>query len=292
MIIKKSADLLKGNPYPLGYQATSTAYFNADDARLHIRADAASVTDDPFETPVTLELRFALRPIPFVEPPLVQLVSQDDDRSFQGALYQKGESRFINACHKSIELVYTGCGRRTTKESMALLRLDGLSCIKDESAYRLDFCVQSGGEIRLKRQIVEGQVVTSPPGCVKGYPVWAYGGYYRPDCALHQIEQIFFSFSVVQEKMDVNLLSAGYFTQKGIAFTKAVNYQGIQFAFMDFSTAQPLSLKEEILKGAVSIFIDLGKDETGEDVKVLYESYAVGESQMGYVDILFKKKEI
>lgn len=289
MIIRKSIDLIKPNPYPGGYQAPSTAFINGGEARLHIKDEGGTYLCGEEEMPPWIQLRFLLNPILLMTAP-VNLTSQAGETMMHGQLYQESEVRYLHARHQAIELRYTGFGRVQLSDPLHLLKLPGLSCQKDQAVCHFEFQSQQGNDIHINRTIVDDKVITTPPGMESGYPLWCYGGYYRPGCSLAEIEQIFFSLEEEGGQLCANLLSSTYFKQRGIIPPQATFYQGVNFAFVDFLPARALSLKDHLLKGGLVVSLDAGCDETGEKVCGVYESFDVSEIQSGAINVAFKLK--
>lgn len=192
----------------------------------------------------------------------------------QGAVQHQGGEKFVPFSHKTFKKYK-------------------LELSKTNQIFEKKFKFQNSGVTRVS---TDGASVITPPGLLKGYPLWAYGGFFQPGCSLDQIGQVLFTIVKDSERVRhtaIQVSRLGYWLGKGVqSDNRPALAEGRQVMLMEGYASQELrTLEENIKVGDVSIELSYGKDEFRRPLRQIYESYdaeCVDRVGQAY-DIYFKK---
>ena len=281
--------------YPAGYTAPPTDSYNTESFQLKIGAfmqEGAEIELDS-KNVQWIQLRVQLLPLKIHHTgPLIYY--EDHFIKYEPcSLYGLKKE---NYCHE-ISLVFKGVGayfQKSHKHKKPILnnKLEEQELILPENniLYTHYFLTQEQGDIKLKSSLdVNQNQYIDPPGCINGYPVWTYGGYYRPGCAVEAIEQTYFSITQSKGITQPYLIAENEWKKKNIPIPQGKKEKGHSIVFMEKGTHPP-NLAVAIENGSLSVQLCIGIDEEGKNIAQTYYSYDYKVAQNDCLDIQFKER--
>lgn len=293
---KKTLNRLRTKPYALGYRAPATSYVNTNVGRLEISPNLLNDRDeallDVVESPLWIQIRVKIEPIPLKVPGKMGTVTYEDDNliydpaPLYGGLENACDNFVRCSLHEGVRLIYMGVGayqQNLCGEKKPLIGYKipsgSLKINTDNCVYQHDFITQKGGNFHRNGAAADGI-----------YPLWGYGGYYDHGCDISQIEQIYFAVIGSKEKSDIHLTTSTSWAQQGVIIPQTTRMRQHNIRFMD-QTEHPLPLSVSIFGGGVQMPLYLGRDDTGDEIYENYESFDCKTIQENVVEITLKRKE-
>lgn len=284
MHIDRGLKTVTVSPYPQGYQAPSTAGINTRKGLIQLSLDITE-TEDFWEShfPEGIALRTRLVEVPIRDPIIVTLTI-DSQKWPPFSLYEA----FPAAAHASVNIMYEGNGRIQWKSGeqghpFSGLHTQKLTLLCPSPLYEKCFHSLSERQVAIHRQTLEGHhSLTSPPGEQDIYPLWPYGGFFKPGCRVHEIEQTVFTLSTASGQCEVHLSSlASWHEKPGMIGKEKVRF------LMD--RREDPTLAGDIERGTIKIALQYGADERGQPYTQAYQSFHFIQNDPT-VDIYFKKE--
>jgi hypothetical protein len=162
----------------------------------------------------TLTLRCSLHPVPLLDKTSkVQLIAEgeplqaalvyDEEKVVEG---YEGEVK--NSQWGGVAIEYAGMGYGVYQGEKFLFSGNTLpfGTIEDQTPFYLKpFCVETQSYQVRSTTLVEGKVLSSPPGVLNTRVLRGYGGYYQPGVPLEDIQQIYYALTSDYDQTRIRL---------------------------------------------------------------------------------------
>ncbi len=162
----------------------------------------------------TLILRCALRPLPIADKTIkVQLISEGEELE-KIPLYDPESITYgydwevQNSQWQGIALDYTGMGRGIYQGESFLIEGNTLpvgTFKVDKPLYVKPFRVEVQDHQERSSTLSSERILTTPPGVLDTRVLRGYGGHYKEDIALEEIQQVYYSLTFAQTQTRVRL---------------------------------------------------------------------------------------
>lgn len=255
------------------------------------------IDEEMLPSQIRLEARLKAVRFSLEKPPMASFVKEGKELG-KKEIYDKKFSEFQ---HSGVSLIYNSRGYyfSLTHEWVPFEGISfeeiGLIFEKKDSLYHHSFVHQKGGLLRLEAEIKEkGHLKITPPGEIGGYPLWAYGGVFKPGCKIEDIEQAVFTITEDKGGTCIKISTVSQWRQKGLIFSKIskIGKRIVSPQDKEFSELRPWALKEAIEGGKATFFATLGKDQNGSDIVQPYDSSSIiKEDGSDKVTVTFRKRK-
>jgi hypothetical protein len=280
--MRLSKNLFQPRPYAQGYTADGTPQINTEEGILRIGGACVSDPIDFFSFPKTINLVAQLVPIFRHEARIEGCITHDLPTPFRPCLvYDSWGDLGKNGQCERIQVVL-----KSMKSSIENSH-DFVGRVLYEKAFQCQ-----NASVILKKWLDSGQVIVSPPGVKGGEPLWTYGGYYRPGCALEDIEQIVFTLVPKGQTTTVFPTRLSHWMMKGLQ-PWGPPHSSQATVFVDsIPKRHSQNLKADMNQGAISLVVPYGVDEAGVPLEITYYSNQVElvDSALGTVDITLTQR--